>query len=565
MNTVKSRKARVIRPVLATCFALAVALGACGWFGDPPPEKTATIRLDAFEPVHGQWESGDFQGVGDSQKIKGVATDRDGKPLGNTKVKLTVSGANSATNTLTTGGDGVFMYSYTGAHAGDDAITGAVDGAKTASTRVVVRWLNRSQSIHPIIFVHGTNEDAADFTTQIRANTTLPESSKETLSALFSALKMKYDTRFMEAFCFVDDRAYDHDGAPSGCRYPADRATYSSACVPQINHVPSGYPCQSQSKVDENARQLALTIKALSDEARAAGAKKTTVTLIAYSMGGAVIRSLFAGCPLYAKRCSDVSGLIDQVFFLDADQQGSWLLTINEGINAATLRGEPGDTSIPNPITPFSSVLSIVQQAVFDKLKTEMGLDGTSQAVRDQTPRSDSIVAHDKKDLPAGIPYYSFFGDIQIRLRVNTYGLPLSPSSPTLHLGDLVMLAQDDHATVAPMWGGAGLCEGCPKPLDKYRKSPSGQYHNWVLADPHDLDMSFVADLLNGSTNVSSEAGKLINSPLQHLNIMQPLVQSPGSTWQVNDITHPGATTDMSTEIFYILAQSDANNGVTLP
>jgi hypothetical protein len=74
-----------------------------------------------------------------------------------------------------------------------------------------------------------------------------------------------------------------------------------------------------------------------------------------------------------------------------------------------------------------------------------------------------------------------------------------------------------------------------------------------------------VADLLNGSTSGSSEAGKLINSPVQHLNIMQPLVQSPGSAWQVYDKTHPGATTDMSTEIFYLLAQSDANNGVTLP
>src|SRR5262249_19822202 len=154
-------------------------------------------------------------------------------------------------------------------------------------------------------------------------------------------------------------------------------------------------------------------------------------------------------------------------------------------------------------------------------------------------------------------------GDVQLRLGVNTYGLPLSPGTPTLHLGDLVMLAQDDHARVAPTWGGAGLCEGCGQPLDTHRAK--GPYHNWILIDAHTVDMSIVADLLNGSFSPSSEAGKLLNSPVQHLNITQPTVQAPGSAWQVRDITQHGATTDMSTEILYILAQSDANNGVTLP
>jgi hypothetical protein len=567
MNTVKLRKARDIRPVLAACFALAVALSACGWWGATTTSKTGAIRLCAVDPAHGACTSGDFQGVGASQQITGVATDPDGKPLGNTKVKLSVSGANSATPTLTTGGDGAFTYSYTGAHGGDDAISGALEGATSASTRLVVRWLTRSQTIHPIIFVHGTNEDASNFTAQLRANftnpNTPPDPSQETFTALFSALKMKYDTRYLEAFCFVDDRAYDHGGAASGCRYPVDRSTYSTACVPKMNTLPSGYACQSQSSVDENAQQLARTVAALSAEAQAAGAKNSKVTLISYSMGGAVIRSLLAGCPRSPTPCSAVAGKIDQVFFLDADQQGSWILTINQGLNAATLQGEPDDQSIPNPIAPFSSALPLLQQAIFDHLKAKMGLDGNSQAVKDQTPQSDSIMAHDQSALPSGIAYYSFFGDIQVRLGVNTYGLPLSPGTPTLHLGDLVMLAQDDHATVAPTWGGAGLCEGCAQPLDKYREF--GPYHNWVLADPHEVDMSFVADLLNGSTSPSSEAGKLINSPVQHLNITQPAVQAPGSAWQVRDITNHGPTTDMSTEIFYLLAQSDANNGVTLP
>jgi hypothetical protein len=76
------------------------------------------------------------------------------------------------------------------------------------------------------------------------------------------------------------------------------------------------------------------------------------------------------------------------------------------------------------------------------------------------------------------------------------------------------------------------------------------------------MDMSFVADLLNGSLSPTSEAGKLLNSPVQHLNITQPAVQAPGSPWQVRDITGHAATTEMSTEIFYLLIQKD---GVALP
>ena len=55
--------------------------------------------------------------------------------------------------------------------------------------------------------------------------------------------------------------------------------------------------CESQSSVDENAQQLANTVDALSAEAAAAGGT-SKVTLIGYSMGGAVIRSLLAGCPV---------------------------------------------------------------------------------------------------------------------------------------------------------------------------------------------------------------------------------------------------------------------------
>jgi pimeloyl-ACP methyl ester carboxylesterase len=562
MSHVKPRRARVIRPLLAASLALTLALGACGWWGGSSTGKAGAVQLCAVDPVQGACVSGDYLAAGASQLIRGVATDPGGKPLGNTNVKLTVSGANSATQTLTTGGDGAFSYSYTGAHAGDDQVTAALDGTPSASSRLVVHWLNHTHNVHPIIFVHGTSEDAADFTAQMHTDFHDPDQSSDgsdqTFTSLFEALTLKYDPRYMEALCYVDDHAYDQGGAPSGCRFPLDPGAYPTACAPGT----SGRPCESQSSVDDNALQLARTVEALSDEAAAAGAGTSKVTLIGYSMGGAVIRSFLAGCPVpvapyHTQRCPNLASKIDQVFFVDPDQQGSWVLTINKGLNAATLSG---DASIPNPITPFSSVLALLQQTIYNQLRSRMGLDPQSQGVIDQTPQSDSIIAHDQSPPPSGIAYYNFFGDVQVRLGINAYGLPLAPGTPTLNLGDLVILAQDDHATLAPQWGGAGLCDGCPQPLDKYREN--GPYHNWTLIDPHAVDMSIMADLLNGSFSVSSEAGKLLNSPVQHLNITQPPVQAPGSAWQVRDITGHAATTDMSTEIFYILTQKD---GVTLP
>jgi pimeloyl-ACP methyl ester carboxylesterase len=562
MNHVRPRKARLIPPVLAASLAFTLALGACGWWGGASTSKAAAVQLCAVDPAHGVCVSGDYQGVSGSQLIRGLATDANGKPLGNTAVKVSVSGANSATQTLTTLSNGALTYSYTGAHAGDDQITAALDGTPSASSRLVVHWLNHTHTVRPIIFVHGTNEDAANFTAQMHADFTdpnqPPDVNAQTFTALFEALTLKYDPRYMEAFCYVDDHAYDHGGAPSGCRFPLDPGAYPSACAP-------GDPnrrCESQSSVDDNAQQLARTVEALSDEAAAAGAVTSKVTLIGYSMGGAVIRSFLAGCPAPVApylplRCSNAASKIDQVFFVDPDQQGSWVLTINKGLNAATLSG---DASIPSPITPFASVLPLVQQAIYDQLRSRMGLDPQSRGVADQTPQSASIIAHDQSPPPSGIAYYNFFGDIQLRLGINTYGLPLDPGAPTLNLGDLVILAQDDHATVAPAWGGAGLCDGCSQPLDKYREN--GPYHNWVLIDSHLVNMSFVADLLTGSFSIDTEAGKLLNSPVQHLNITQPTVQAPGSAWQVRDITGRAATTDMSTEIFYILTQKD---GVTLP
>ena len=165
-----------------------------------------------------------------------------------------------------------------------------------------------------------------------------------------------------------------------------------------------------------------------------------------------------AGSAIYTQRCASSVTKVDHVFFIDGDQQGSWLLTINKGYNAAALSG---DGSIPNPITPFASALPLLQQTLYTKVKTAIGLDPTSQGVQDQTPQSPSIQAHDQVPIPSNVDVYNFYGDVQIRMGVTVYGVPIGPGAPTLNLGDFLMLAQNNSATNDPLWGGGGLCDGC--------------------------------------------------------------------------------------------------------
>lgn len=555
-------------PVALICSVATILALLSGCDQDNPEQQIkATAQICATDPTHNVCTSGNYQAVGKSQTIQVQAVQDNGKALPNTKVTLKISGANPTTQHLKTGSNGKLTYSYTGSKAGDDTVTASIDVAKSTLSPgpVLLHWLKPTSVVHPIIFVHGTNEDATDFTVQMHKGFTDPdqnspgEASKQTFSTLFESLTLKYNPKYIEALCYVDDHAYDHNGAPSGCRFPLDTTDYASACIP--GNV--SRPCESQGSVDENALQLANTVNALSAEAALAGSGTDKVTLIAYSMGGAVVRSFLAGCrapvaPYNNQRCAGAVSKIDHAFFIDGDQQGSWLLTINKGYNAAALSG---DSSIPNPITPFASALPLLQQTIYTKVKNAIGLDPTAKGVQDQTPQSPSILAHNQVPIPSSVDVYNFYGDVQLQMGVTVYGVPITPGAPTLNLGDFLMLAQNNSATTAPLWGGGGLCDGCPSSLGAYRENQP-QYHNWVLIDPHSLDASFLVDLLKGTSDPKSALSKVTNSPVQHLNITQPPIQAPGTLWPVKDITGRTDKTDMSTEIFYILTKAD---GVALP
>jgi hypothetical protein len=81
----------------------------------------------------------------------------------------------------------------------------------------------------------------------------------------------------------------------------------------------------------------------------------------------------------------------------------------------------------------------------------------------------------------------------------------------------------------------------------------SQQYHAWALTDRIAVN---VADIVPG---VGPSFKNVLGAPENHLNISQPTAQAPGSSVQVQDITHLAGseTTDMAYEITLILMQSD--------
>src|SRR5689334_16045851 len=203
-----TRRRAIRLPVVLTAnvVVLATIFSCC----NPGPQAPAGARLslcavDAARAVDFAQDacvSGDFRATGKPQELRLAATDKDGKPLAGATISLTVGGANSASATLTADANGAASYSYTGGAAGTDTIRatlGSGDGAPSARP-AVVHWLAPHSAVHPIILVHGIEEDALDFAHQIdpgNPTTTdadqLSDGSEQTWTALLGALTTVYD------------------------------------------------------------------------------------------------------------------------------------------------------------------------------------------------------------------------------------------------------------------------------------------------------------------------------------------------------------------------------------
>lgn len=542
---------RVRRRPLALMFgvvASAIVL-ACSFQGCNPTTTSAQLTLCAVDSTQQSDCSaasfaahtvvaGDFRTLSFSQTIKVQAVDASTQhPLTNLALQFSVTGANANTVTVQSDANGIAAFTYLGTHAGTDTITVTPTSSSVtvhAASQATVHWLKPQAVAHPIIFLHGINEDA-----------NVIQNQQEWI-ALFEALDATYDRADIETFCYVDDRAYLDASPPPHCPAPG-----SSACATN---------CMSQSSVDDNAVELA---KRVTDfHTRSSG---KFVTLMGYSMGTAIIRTFLAGCPNSpseidtdadgdADVCEAALPFVDKTFFLNGVQQGSWLMTVKQGLDdAANLSG----VGIPpSGASAFFSVLPALEQIIFDTVKARMGLDANGAAARDLTPLSPNIVHHNQFPIPINIKVYTFYGAVQLTLSVNIFAYHVAGTQP-LPLGDLVLLAQDNSLMATPPWGGAALCDACGQADTRgYQQSTSGdhdQYHAWALIDAHNVN---IADIIPG---VGQTLKATLNSPVQHLNISQPVAQAPGSGVQVEDITHltGNPTTDMADEILLILMQSD--------
>lgn len=542
-------------PVVLLSSAIILSIVACTIPGCNPPVQAA-VSLCAVDPIQSNCTTGDIQPLHHSQQLRLTALDDSGKVLPNTTATITVTGANAKTDTVTTHGDGTAEYTYQGDNSGTDTIKATVtSGSKTfTSTNALIHWLPQRSVIHPIVFLHGVNEDASVIARHAE------------WTSLFEAIGATYDPSYVEAFCYADDREYT--GAAPACPQPEQQD-----CV-TASHPTGDFPaCVSQSSISKNGLELAKVVIALAQRATTAAGKSEKVTLMGYSMGSAIMRTMLAGCPDAADAegnpadndptlCQTAGTLVDNAFFLNGVQQGSWLMKAKSGWDAASLSGQ----EIPSGGgSPFLAVLPMLEQATLSALQDKLGgLSANSLAARDMTPQSRNILAHNgvPAPLPPTVASYDFYGDDQLGLGVSLMGYKLPPTQ-VLPLGDLVLLAQDDGPTATPPWGGAALCGGCGSPISGYREGGTlangqPQYHAWALIDRHNIDMDTLVPIL---TIPSAKSGfdAMLSSPVTHLNISQPVAQAPGSSLTVKDITGRvgSQTTDMANEIISIMMQND--------
>jgi len=497
--------------------------------------------------------SGTFHAVGQAESLRIAAVDKNGNPLKQQQLKVTISGANARAATVTTDGGGLATYSYAAASAGTDTVQVALasDSASKTARPAVVHWLKPQHLTHPIILVHGIREDASDFAHEFNPGSVTDsdqsgDAGDQTWTALIEALKLVYDPASMEAFCYSDDPAWVT--APSAC--PAVETRGCDITLPVGSALPNA--CASQGSVDLNAVMLAHVITDLSSKN---GGKK--VTLLAYSMGTAIVRTLLAGClsstsSTDQQDCASSGQLVDNAFFLNGAQQGSWLLTLKRGLDPATLTG----AGIPDAAhSPFTSVLPLIAQSVNGAVGDTLGFNLNNGAETDLQPQSPNILAHNSVQPAGTVNLYTFYGDIEIGMDVNFYVYTL-PASSTLSLGDLVMLAQDDNPLASPLWGGGALCDNCGPLVNGYHSN--GRYHAWALTQRYIINISGLAPLLSAPSAASALQGAL-QSPVQHLNVSQPATQAPGSPIQLEDATGlaGSSTTDMPYEILLTLMHGD--------
>lgn len=345
----------------------------------------------------------------------------------------------------------------------------------------------------PIIFVHGLHQNAHNM-------------GKREFIPIYTALQVFSP---LQTFYYVDDRAY------------ADGTDSSTACPPRYA------PCNSESSVLDNAIRLAGMITQLSQQTQ------QKVTLIGYSMGAAIIRTVLAGCQqnmtCQANLGPKIAVLVNNVFFIDGVQQGSWMARVIQS-------------------TSVTAAVSLLQKIKLPITKALQGFNLKGAAEKDLAPRSINVVSHNSMIPPNHIRYFNFYGNISLSLNSNLLIWPIKVAN--VDIGDGALLPGTDNPQDTPFWGGARFCEGC-NGQNVSSIDANTSYRQWPLTATKSLTLE---DLLTCSPTSALQHGCLLgslydivaNTPQFHTN-MPSSSALDGTDIQVQDTT--GISTSKMTGI----------------
>ena len=135
--------------------------------------------------------TGDFSALNTAQTVRVWVLNTDThKPVSQLALHLAVAGPNARTVAATSDSNGIATLTYTGTQAGTDTISANLPGGFVYARPLsaVVHWIAPLGHPHPIIFVHGINENANDV------------NQHKDWTALFEALDLVYDANDMETF-----------------------------------------------------------------------------------------------------------------------------------------------------------------------------------------------------------------------------------------------------------------------------------------------------------------------------------------------------------------------------
>lgn len=329
---------------------------------------------------------------------------------------------------------------------------------------------------HTVIYVHGIIMSAAS----------------PGFAAIHDQLRALYGDEAVHDFTYVDDKSLTDQSA---CRrYTSDG-------------------CVSQSAMLPNAIKLAAEVK--QDFAQSGNHK---VTLIGYSQGAAIIRTMLAGCQSEVPNasspgCGGVESMVDNVFFIDGVQQGSWLVAQDPNLTAIVQEQQLNDIATLAPLLALKTPMAFL-----------MGLNLQDPAERDLAPQSANIRTRNQAEPPRGIHYFNFYGDIRVQQQLQVLVWGITPQQ-TISIGDFVVLPGSDNPQDTSFSGGARFCLRCADRGGYMYSSidSSTTYTEWALTDTIQWNPNLLLGYLSSplATSVYNVIllGSIATAPEMHTNM----------------------------------------------